>query len=96
MGPGIGLKRAGSLLPRVGPLVQPALRCEICKNAVKSGWAGGGAGGAGGCPAMIETTCPGGVAVELFCVAARVERRPVAVDLVVLVLFPRGIVEWYS
>ncbi len=49
----------------------------ICKNAVKSAWAGG----AGGCPAVIETTCPGGVTVELFRVAARVERRPVAVDL---------------
>ncbi len=27
VGPGIGLKRAGSLLPRVGPLVRPALHC---------------------------------------------------------------------
>ncbi len=46
-----------------------------CKNAVKSAWAGGGAGGAGGCPAVIGTTCPGGVAVKLFRVAARVELR---------------------
>ncbi len=67
-----------------------------CKNAVKSAWACGGAGGAGVCPAVIGTTCPGGVAVELFRVAARVERRLIAVDLVVLVHFPRGIVEWYS
>ncbi len=28
VGPGIELKRVGSLLPRVGPLVRPALRCE--------------------------------------------------------------------
>ncbi len=65
-----------------------------CKNAVKSVWAGIGAGGSGGCTVVIGTTCPRGAVVSLL-VAARVVRRPVAVDRVALVLFPRGIVGWY-